>query len=279
MKTTTLQSYQEKVLRVHLRIREALSRGEGVPSLEVLAEEACLSPFHFHRVFRGLTGESLAEHIRRLRLEWAAGQLRFSEKGVLTIALEAGYESHEAFTRAFSRCFGKSPSCYRGEQAHPGLEGIYMKIAIKTVPARKVLFVRHTGPYADCGKAWGALCGWAGPRGLMGPRSQFLGLSYDDPDITPPEKLRYDACLIPERDVEAVFPVSAQEIPGGEYAVTLHEGPLEKLHETYQRMCGEWLPTSGRSLKPFPSVEIYLNDPDRTPPEKLKVEIQIPLES
>ena len=278
MKSITYEAYQEKILRVHLKIREVLAAGEEAPSLLTLAETANLSPFHFHRIFKGLTGESLADHIRRLRLEFAASQLKFSEKGITMIALDAGYESHEAFTRAFNRCFGQAPSVYRDACGDLSGKGTMMNVAIKKITARKVVFVRHTGPYAECGKAWETLCGWAGKNRLMGMGTKFLGLSYDDPEVTPADKIRYDACITVNKDVVPQFPVALQEIPAGEYACYVHEGPLEKLHATYLKLQGEWLPHSGRALKALPSVEIYLNDPERTPPQKLKVEIQLPLE-
>lgn len=278
MKSITYETYQEKILRVHLKIREVLAAGQEVPSLEILAETANLSPFHFHRVFKGLTGESLAEHIRRLRLEFAASQLKFGDKGITMIAMDAGYESHEAFTRAFYRCFGEAPSVYRETRGNFFRKGTMMNVSIKKISARKVLFVRHTGPYAQCGKAWETLCGWAGKNRMIGMGTKFLGLSYDDPDVTSADKIRYDACLTVNKDVAPQHPVAFQEIPAGEYACYIHEGPLEKLHATYLKLSGEWLPRSGRTLKALPSVEVYLNDPERTPPEKLKVEIQLPLE-
>lgn len=53
----------------------------------------------------------------------------------------------------------------------------------------------------------------------------------------------------------------AQVAPGGEFARAIHEGPYETLHETYARLCGEWLPAQGREIRDAPSVEVYLNDP------------------
>ena len=70
-------------------------------SLPELADVASFSPFHFHRIFRALTGEGVAERVRRLRLERAAARLRSTSRSILEIALEAGYQAHESFTRAF----------------------------------------------------------------------------------------------------------------------------------------------------------------------------------
>lgn len=89
--------------------------------LETLAAKACLSPFHFHRVFRGMVGETPVELIRRLRMERAAWRLIHTERSVTAIAFDTGYETHEAFTRAFRTCFGTSPSGFRARN-HPRTE-------------------------------------------------------------------------------------------------------------------------------------------------------------
>src|SRR5215472_3236937 len=95
-KETTLRFYKERLLRVLVEIQQRL---DDPLSLEELACLACLSPHHFHHVFTGMLGESLGSHIRRLRLERAACRLKLSQMQVVQIAFEAGYETHEAFSR------------------------------------------------------------------------------------------------------------------------------------------------------------------------------------
>lgn len=299
MKQGTREDYKKRILRVLMHIQKNLD--EPLP-LEELAGVACLSPYHFHRVFAGMVGEGVREHIRRLRLERAAYRLSVSGHPVVRIALEAGYETHESFTRAFKEMFGLSPSAYRRFRSASrrneaaslvhyepagGLEdfvrkdtgGAYMEVTIKKLPPRRVAFVRHVGPYIECGKAWDKLCGWASSKGLFGPDTICLGISYDDPDITPPEKLRYDACLTVGEDVQAEDEIGLQDIAGGDYAVTVHRGPFNLLNKTYHRVCGEWIPASGRELSSAPCLEICLNDPEVTPEEELMVEVCLPLVS
>src|ERR1017187_9684083 len=114
MRHGTQESYQERILRVLVYIQTHL---DDPLTLDDLAGVACFSPYHFHRIFRGLVGEPVAEHLRRLRLERAAGRLKFTDRQVIDIALDAGYDSHEAFTRAFRANFGRPPSIYRAEAA------------------------------------------------------------------------------------------------------------------------------------------------------------------
>jgi AraC family transcriptional regulator len=106
MTNLTEQTYRQRVLKVQLFIQEHLAEEL---SLDRLARVACFSPFHFHRIFQGIVGEPVSEYVRRLRLESAGLALKTTRKSVLEIALDAGYGTHEAFTRAFRQMFGQSP--------------------------------------------------------------------------------------------------------------------------------------------------------------------------
>ena len=291
----TRNSYQERILQVLIHIQNHMDESL---SLEELASLACFSPYHFHRIFRGMVGETLAEHLRRLRLERAANHLTRTRRTVTDLAFEAGYETAESFTRAFKNRFGMAPSRYRDTcgpaarrrpcKSNGSLSSFHMiknkggrntmDVKIESKETRQVAFVHHIGPYIECGKAWEKLCRWAGPRGLLNKNTTFLGLSYDDPEVTPADKIRYDACITVSQDVQPEGEIGVQEIPAGDFAVYLHKGPFEKLIDTYGALCGRWLPDSGREIKDQPSVELYLNDPNTTAPEDLLVEIQIPLE-
>ncbi|MEW5773324.1 MAG: AraC family transcriptional regulator [Thermodesulfobacteriota bacterium] len=285
----TVESYRERLNRALVLLE---SRLDEPASLEDLARAAHLSPYHFHRVFAGMVGEPVAAYQRRLRLERAVGQLSASARPVTDIALDAGYESHEAFTRAFKAAFGESPSAYRkraaaGDRSLAGaLRPVFpsnhgrndMEAKIVQVPARRVAYVRHVGPYQNCGAAWGTLCAWAGPKGLLGPQTQFIGMCHDDPEITPPDKVRYDACIAAPETAVPEGAVGVQELPGGEYASTVHKGPYANLAATYNALCGQWIPAQGREMRHAPSLEIYLNCPDTTPPQDLRTEVLVPLE-
>jgi AraC family transcriptional regulator len=297
VKADTYASYKERILRVLVHVQEHLD--EAI-SLEVLARVACFSPYHFHRVFQGMVGEGVMEHVRRLRLERAAQRLKLTEQPVTRIAFDAGYETHESFTRAFTAMFGDAPSRFRENHTPPPLRkvpsgvhyladgkldsftiadtgGATMDVRIERVVPMRVAFMRNIGPYNTCGATWEKLCRWAGPRRLLGPRTLFIGLSHDDPQITPPEKLRYDACFTVGKEFTPEGEVGVQEIGGGEYAVTTHRGPYEKLNETYATLCGQWMPAHGRELGSAPCFEIYRNDPNSTPPEDLITDVYVPL--
>src|SRR5437660_11646978 len=110
MKTSTEQDYHQRIVRTLLYIQQHL---DDALKLEQVAGVAAFSTFHFHRIFRGLVGETMKEYVRRLRLERAARDLERLEEPITQIALQAGLAAHECFTRAFGDMFGRSPSAYR----------------------------------------------------------------------------------------------------------------------------------------------------------------------
>lgn len=292
MKAATFKAYQERMLRVLVHVQEHL---DEELSLDALARVATFSPYHFHRIFRGMVGEPLKEHIRRLRLERAAQRLKVGEAAVAVIASEAGYETHEAFTRAFRSTFDVPPAEFRAAARRARLaspsgvhydtvnfrpvtaEGEPMEVKIEELPERRVAFVRHVGPYSECSAAWDRLTMWLGKEGHLGAGTMFLGLCHDDPEVTAPKKLRYDACVtvddtfVPEEDI------GAQSIAGGTYGTTTHFGPFETIGDTYATLMGQWLPRSGYEVRAAPCLEVYHNDPETTEPEDLITDILVPL--
>jgi len=255
MKESTQKLYEERLLRVLVFIQRHL---DADLSLEELARVAHFSPYHFHRLFRGMVGESLQEHIRRLRLERAALQLKRTDRRVLEIALEAGFGTHESFTRAFRAVLGCSPSEFRSAEGvifeAPGIHyrddgelktvllgsgGTDMNVRIERLEPLRVAFVRHVGPYHGVHQAWEKVCARLGKEGLLGAESRFIGVCYDDPEVTAPEKTRYDACVTVDGDFTAHGEVGVQTLPGGEYAVVTHCGPYEQLSHTYAALFGQ----------------------------------------
>lgn len=289
MKESTEQVYRQRILRVQMYIQQNLDR--DLP-LEELARESYFSEYHFHRIFRAVVGEPLKEHIRRLRLERAASHLKHTDNAVTNIAFDAGYQTHEAFTRAFKAAFGCSPSDFRSnngvaghiqnaagmEESNPSNGDDPMKVEIKNIETMRVAFVRHVGPYDRVGKAWDRLCMHLGKAGCLGAGSQFAGICYDDPDVTAPEKIRYDACVTVDEDYEPEGDIAIQTIGGGEHALTTHFGPYNTLGQTYTKLFGQWLLQSDRELRSEPCLEFYLNDPEGTEPEDLLTDVCLPLQ-
>jgi AraC family transcriptional regulator len=295
---TTLRDYKTRLLRVLIHIQAHLDTDLG---LEELARVACFSPYHFHRVFTGMLGESVKDHVRRLRLERAAVDLKHSKLSVTEIALNAGYATPEAFTRSFKAGYGLSPSAYRLRKSprtilatrsnihyqKPGMllnfkeasaKNEAMNVQMKNISAMRVAFMRHVGPYSEVGEVWDKFLPRMGKDGFLGGDTLFLGICHDDPDVTPQHKIRYDACVTVDGNFVPGGDIGVQTVHGGPYAVATHFGPYNRLGVTYSKLFGEWLPRSGRELASFPCFEVYLNSPEDTEPEDLLTDIHIPLQ-
>lgn len=285
---TTIIDHKERINRVLIHIQENIDKPL---SLETLADVACFSPFHFHRLFAAYIGETLNDYIRRTRLEWAAMRFCQTERPITDIALATGYETPAAFTKAFSQHFGKNPTEFKKSKNlslnskllalnTQNKEVKAMQPEIRNMPEQNVLFVRKTGRYDKAAsEAWAILMGFAYSRRLMKKETKSIGISHDCPDITPEDKIRYDACITINKDIKPEGEVGIQTISGGKYAMFLHKGSYDKLGEIYNAIFSKWLPASGERLRDIPCFEIYLNrDPRRTKPENLKTEIYIPIE-
>lgn len=298
MKPETRSYYEQAVRRA---IDGVVAHLDEALALDALAAGACLSPFHFHRVFRGMVGETALELARRLRLERAAWRLAHTDQKVTEIAFDAGYETHEAFTRAFRAAYSTPPSGFR-RRRHRRIElaaacgvhydpagaaidfiprdsgGRTMNVDIKTLPELRVATVRHVGPYNQIPEAFGRLGKIGGPAGLFRqPGAAMIALYYDDPESTPQDQLRADAAVAVPDGVPLPEGLGEERIRAGRYATTVHVGPYERLGDTWARFMGEWLPSSGHRLGDGVSYELYLNDPTKVPPEELRTELRMPL--
>lgn len=273
------QQWVERILRVLDHIQVHL---DEELSPEQLAEIAGFSRHHFHRVFTGMMDESVMGFVRRLRLERAAMRLKFGEQPVTQVAFSAGYNSHEAFTRAFRQRFAKSPSSFR-QQAEQSAAPAPPLMSQCVEPDRDCLAYRFTGPYEDCLGAWEALIEWSEGVGVYAQRLESLGLVYDDPQVTKAANLRYDACLVlPPAVIERLGPLPAplvrRKVPGGRYAMVQHRGAYEGMDPTYAALLGYWLPRSNVELCDEPVVERYLNRPMDVAPYELLTDVCVRLD-
>jgi len=266
-------TWTERMLRVldhvHARLDEELAPEE-------LANVAGFSLHHFHRVFRGMMGESVMGYVRRLRLERAAFRLKHAGGEVTPLAFAHGYDSHEAFTRAFRAHFGVPPSAYR--EQHRTAVARELGASIREEPARRLFAKVHVGPYESVGAAWATLMEEALRLGLP-PLGPTVGLVYDDPEITAGARCRYDAAwpITADRRVEAPPGFALREIPAGRYAVALHRGPYAQILETYVALLGRFLPRQNVQITDAPVLEIYLDAPGSVPEHELRTEVCVRL--
>ena len=290
MKPATSLDYSRRIDRVLQHMGAHL---DADLDLNALAEIAHLSPYHFHRIYAGITGETAAESLRRMRLHRAAGSLIGAATPIAAIAKRAGYGSVAAFGRAFQASYGTAPAAYRKRGAlvmdysdHPAAspshkpEHAMFNVTIRdTAPVRLAAF-RHQGHYLEIGPVFERLYTWAGPRGLMGPATRGIGIYYSDTQSAPPAEWQSDACIsVGETVTQSAEPGAPRiiDLAGGRHAVLRHQGPYAELHKAYTWLFGTWLPQSGEEPADRPCFEEYLNNPRDLPPQEWLTEISLPL--
>ena len=293
-------SYVARINRVLDHIEQHLPEPLDLGTLAAVAH---FSPWHFHRVFQSVTGETVAEHVRRRRLEIAAQHLLASPpKPALSVALDVGFGSAEVFSRAFRAQFGVTPTAWRGgahrllaQRRQAQLRKIHqadrkthqavirgfrehgalwpagrvapsggqdMDVQIKTLPETRVAYLRHVGPYGESGisRLWQRFAAWCDAHALMQPRRTMYGISQDNPDVTPPDKCRYDAAIEVDAGFKPEGEVGVQTLPGGRYACTPFSGSAAEIHAAWQAFTTGWLPGSGYQFDNRPCFELYGDD-------------------
>ncbi|SCB56479.1 AraC family transcriptional regulator [Rhizobium aethiopicum] len=273
--------YETRLTRVSSYIHDHL---DEELDMERLAEIACLSSYHWHRIYRAIYGETLAATVKRLRLHRAAGEIVRTEVAISEIAKRSGYPNLQSFNRIFKSVYGMPPARYRKEGSHTafqpspyGKTKAMFDVTLRQIEPTELIGVAHTGSYMQIGKAFEQLFGTLYARGLARPDMRMIGVYLDDPDIVPAEKLRSIACVTGVSNLPADAPLEQRTIEGGNYAVLRHRGPYADMYRAYQWLYSEWLPKSGRQLKDSVMYEEYLNNPRDTPPTELLTEIHMPL--
>lgn len=282
-KDATRRDYSRRITRVVDFIHDNL---DGDLSIERLSTVAHFSPYHLHRIFHAMTGNTVAETVRRLRLHRAASDLLLPQRTIEDVATRAGYASVEAFTRAFRNAYGNPPGAYRTKRlAAFSIEFLQSKgadmhdVTVKSLPAIELATLPHLGEYLEIGRTFEKLVIEAGAAGLMGPDTRSIGIYFDDPEATPVEELKSKAGLtIKHAKLTKMTNAEATTIPGGRHAILRHTGPYSDLLKSYRWLFGVWLPESGEEAANRPCFEEYVNDPTQTPPSELLTDIHLPLE-
>ena len=282
MRTITYNDYTQRINKVVAYINDHLDESLD---LKTLAEVAALSEFHFHRVFKALKGESIGAHISRLRIEAAARLLRYSALSIEDIAFNIGYEAPAALSKAFKNQYGITPTQYRTnkdiyimkkEIINPDLALKAPKI-IELEP-KNLIYVALTGKYGtlDYGKAYEQLWAVVKSQKLFTKGIESICVSYDDPKITEASLQRSEVSLAIHKPGHPEGEVSCKTLAGGKYAVFFYQGSYSHLSAVYDAAM-RWVIDSEYEVCEEPTFEKYLNDSRRTPEEKLKTEVYIPI--
>jgi len=283
-------------------------------NLDKMAQVAHFSPFHFHRIFSALTGETPADFCLRIRTEKAAQKLKdYLQSSISDIVFDCGFSSMALFARTFKRYFGMSASAYRKiERPIVVKDGVYYSkngqplskknqiyvplnnelcsvnlkqlvimetnVIVKELPEMQAIYCRHTGAFDKIHEAFSKLMQFAGPRGLVGKDSHTATVYHDDPSVTEISKVRQSACLIVNEDVKVAGEIGKMAIKGGKYAVGHFEIDVTGFENAWNTMC-VWMTESGYEPGEGNPYEFYYADPEDHPEHKFVLDICIPVKT
>ena len=241
-------------------------------SLERLAEVAAMSKFHFHRRFTATLGLGVHRYVRLLRLKRATFRLAFRDGIPITeIALDGAYEGPEAFSRAFKRHLGQTPSGFRKRPAWRRWAGTFAAVdaarsmmvaddgeravTILDFKEIRVAALAHHGDPALLGDTLRRFIAWRRQALLPPAASATFNLVYCDPATTPAAAFRLDICAATDRAVAPnAVGVVGRTIPGGRCAKLRHVGSDATLGEAIAYLPARWLPRSGETRRDFPVI-------------------------
>ena len=278
-------------------------------SLAALAGQAGLSPFHLHRVFSAAAGETPKQFTQRLRLERAAVMLLTTRDSVLDVALSCGFQSHEAFCRAFHRRFRMTASAYRARGFTGGADrekAVKHAAVVSSVgPCVGLYHVRENGRSQESEMAYLIVKKEIAPQPVLVVKRRVKpseiaktlaetfpliaiyahrnGIALAGQPLT--RYLEWGPGLL---TIEAGMPVAAHgsapsdaevradTLPGGLVAATTHTGSYDKLTEAHAAL-QQWIEAEGLSTAGAP-WECYVTDPaDYPDPNDWKTEIYWPI--
>ncbi len=287
MNKSKASAYAARFDRVLDYIEQHLDKPLGV---EQLCQLANFSRFHFHRQFADYIGITVARYILLLRFRQASYRLAFDHgTRIIDIALDAGFETPESFTRAFGNTFGQTPSAFRKAPDWDAWHAVYrfrlperkliVQVDIVDFETTRIAVKEHLGPTEKLNHAVGEFIAWRKESGLSPKDShRTFGIAYDNPDTTPPAQFRFDIA----GEIKTELPANAQgivmkTIPGGRCARVRHLGPHTRIGESIYPLYREWLPGSGEELRDFPLYFHYLNLLPETSEAELITDIYLPL--
>ena len=266
-------------------------------TVEQLSEVACFSRFHFHRQFSQFCGVSVSRYITLMRLKRASYRLvQQSPDKIIDIALDAGFENPESFSRAFKHTFGLTPSEFRKAPVwmdwhkhfqFPGMETQKrmekMDVKIIEVEPIPVAVLEHHGDPMRVSNSVATFIEWRKASGLSDYTTQgTYGVPYNDPLVTPGEEFRFDICGELNPQAQGKVPANSQGVisktlPGGRCAVVRHVGSYDRISETVYNLYRQWLPQSGEELRDFPVYFRYLQLDQELPEHAQQTDILLPL--
>lgn len=249
-----------------------------------MAQAAALSPYHFHRVFRLMTGETVNEAITRVRLAGSLPALR--QDGVMAGSGQSGYATSQAYARALKAATGNAPrDVWRSEerfartaaQLSRGQEDAPLQLAILDLAPLRLLTIRNVGAYERLNEGYERLFGLVlkqvGPEAIEG----IWGIPHDDPRVVPSEQCRFDCGLAISAAGGAAGELRETWVEGGLYAEASLVGDYDLVHARidalYRAVIDADVP-----VRDAPLVIAYLDDSEEVPADRQRAMVYMAVE-
>lgn len=273
--------YVARIERV-LKHLEATDLTEA-PDLNKMAAIAALSPFHFHRVYRLMTGETPAETIRRIRLARAVPALKQS----VELATEAsGYATSQAFARALKAETGHTASEIRRSVPlreslehrlrHPATAETPLGIEIVAADPLTLTALRNTGAYPELNAVYQRLFDLVFSQLSMEHLAGLYGYQHDDPRHTAPEACRAEVAVDVGGKAELTEDLYHIVVPGGLYARLRHLGDYDAIQPAMDTLYLAVV-DAGYALADQPLHLHFLDDPEEVATADLRCDLYLPL--
>ena len=284
-------SKQSIYARRFARVLDYIDRHLHEPlPIEKLGRVAHFSSYHFLRQFTHYVGITPSRYVQLVRLRKASYRLAFNPlESITAIAMEAGFENAESFSRAFRKTFGQSPSGFRRapdwaawsaqfKPIHSGDIGA-MQVRIVNVKPTTVATLEHRGDPARLPDSVQRFIAWRRETGLSPvASSNTYGVPYDDPAAVAPENFRFDICgVVTDPVPKNAYGIITKLIPGGRCAVARHSGSTDQIATTVYYLYRNWLPQSGEVPRDFPVYFHYLDVGMETPDDQRQTDVYLPI--
>ncbi|TMU50681.1 AraC family transcriptional regulator [Flagellimonas algicola] len=295
------KKYSNRLNKVFQYIDENL---DSKLSLCTVSEKAFFSPFHFHRIFKLMTGETLNEFITRRRIEKSVLAILHKKSSLSEISHMYGFGDNSAYTKAFKKYYGISPTEFKSQnpnkfsktrqlnskigQSYPDLDeyvciidnlkkwmDMNAKIEIKQIPEQTYVYITCIGPHG-LPAAFQKLITWAIPNGFMTEETKLMTVYQDSLKVTEEEKARFRACLPMGKQVDHIDEFETAKIPSGKYIVGKFEIILDDFEKSWTGLY-VWMDENNYERAEGESFEVYHNNFNEHPKKIAIVDFYIPI--
>lgn len=310
MRTKNVNLQKEHIAVINKLIDYIDEHTEKPLELKDLSEIALVSPYHLHRVFKSITGETIHAYVKRIRLEKAASKLKYSETmDISEISRQCGFSSIPVFSRSFRNYFGVTATDYskihsinsksrkinsKNNQPNStwlaynedGANEKELDIKIKRMQPCYIAYIRTNGRILEKTfeenrehlETMGSIFDWARQHSLWNPaETALISVEYQDPNISGEKRMRSDCGLTLSRPIESSGEIGCRRLSGGQYAVLRIFDTTMHARVKVKRLWEEWLPNSGYYYTGRPVIILHQNNPSWEPSHQYSIDYAIPV--